>query len=385
MTRKTVWRAGAAALVLVIALAGFGLWWVMQQPMYQPGALARMHVADPVGVSVESGGAAGETDGARLEVSFGQWEVEPGVELAYFSVGEGADVLVVHGGPGMPQTASAPAFDVLGDAYRFHYYAQRGTGESFRPAFDFSGSQWESIQALEGALGIAQQLADIERIRQLLGGEQLLLVGHSYGSLLAALYAAEMPRRVRALVLIAPANLVVFPSPRGGLFDNLRDRLPAAEQPAYDAWVEEYFDLGGIFAKTEAELAAQDAELFRFFAAGVGNPPAAVSPPPHLLGAWHARAQYFSMGFRHDYSVALEAITAPTLVVHGGDDLQSIEVANDYAGWIPDSRVVTIQGAGHFPHYTHGEALSPMVRAFLDGLTEGEPGAALPVVRREGR
>ena len=88
MTRKTVWRAGAAALVLVIALAGFGLWWVMQQPMYQPGALARMHVADPVGVSVESGGAAGETDGARLEVSFGQWEVEPGVELAYFSVGE---------------------------------------------------------------------------------------------------------------------------------------------------------------------------------------------------------------------------------------------------------------------------------------------------------
>ena len=60
----------------------------------------------------------------------------------------------------MPQTAAAPAFDALAEAYRFHYYAQRGTGESFRPAFDFSGGQWANIQAL----GIGQQLTDIERV-----------------------------------------------------------------------------------------------------------------------------------------------------------------------------------------------------------------------------
>ena len=255
------------------------------------------------------------------------------------------------------------------EAYRFHYYAQRGSGESFRPAFDFSGGQWENIQALEGALGIGQQLADIERIRRLLGEDQLLLVGHSYGAFLASLYAAEMPDRVRGLVLIAPANLVVFPSPRGGLFDNLRERLPADEMPAYDAWVAEYFDLGGIFARTKAELAARDAELFPFFEAAGGNAPAAVSPPPRLMGAWHARAQYFSMGRRYDFSDALSAITAPTLIVHGGNDLQPIEVAEDYSGWIAGSEVVTIQDAGHFPHYTHGEELAPLVRRFLDQRT----------------
>ena len=341
--------AGVVVLVvLLVAAGGIGVWWVMRQPMYRPGALARKDIADPPRAA-------------------SRWEVEPGVELSWFAVGEGANVLVVHGGPGISQTASAPAFDALGDAYRFHYYAQRGAGASFRPAFDFSGSRWGNIQALESALGIGQQLADIERIRRVLGDDRLLLVGHSYSAFLAALYAAEMPLRVRRLVLIAPANLVIFPSSRGGLFDNLRDRLPAADRPAYDAWVEEYFDLDGVFSKTEAELAAKDAELFPFFHAGSGNVPAAVSPPPRLLGAWHARAQYFSMGRRHDYSDALAGITAPTLVVHGGNDLQPIEVANDYAGWIPGSRVVTIQGSGHFPHYTHGEALSPIVREFLDG------------------
>ena len=67
------------------------------------------------------------------------------------------------------------------------------------------------------------------------------------------------------------------------------------------------------------------------------------------------------MGRRHDYSDALAEITAPTLVIHGSNDLRQIEVANDYAGWIPDSSVVTIQGSGHFPHCTHGEALSGLI------------------------
>lgn len=363
MVRRKVIRWILPGVVLLVALIGYGIWWAMQQPMYRPGTLAGMDLNDPVGVSTEPGSDTGSV------VSRGRWEVESGVELAFFSVGDGESVLVVHGGPGMPQTASAPAFDSMAEAYRFHYYAQRGSGESFRPAFDFSGSQWENIQALEGALGIGQQLADIERIRRLLGEDQLLLVGHSYGAFLASLYAAEMPDRVRGLVLLAPANLVIFPSPRGGLFDTLRERLPADEMPAYDAWLAEHFDLGGIFAKTEAELAARDAELSPFFEAAGGNAPAAVSPPPHLMGAWHARAQYFSMGQHHDFSDALGAITAPTLIVHGGNDLQPIEVAEDYGGWIADSEVVTIQDAGHFPHYTHGEELAPLVRRFLDERT----------------
>ena len=340
--------ASLVVLLAVLAAAAGGLfWWFMQQPLYTPGGIAAHPNLEPVA-------GDGET-----------WEVAPGILLHHFARGAGRNVLVVHGGPGIPPTASAPAFDALGDGYRFYYYDQRGSGHSTRPEFDFSGSQWDNIQQLEGVLGIAEQLADIERIRRLLGDERLILVGHSYGAFLAALYAAELPEKVAKLILIAPADLIVFPSRHGGLFDNLREKLPPDQHEALDEWLVRYLDLGDIFGKTEAELQALDAELFVFFEAAAGPSPQAVAPPQAHIGSWHARAQFFSMGRRHDYSSALGAITAPTLVVHGAIDLQPLAVAEDYAAWIPESRVVVIDGAGHFPHYTHAEALTPIVRDFL--------------------
>lgn len=352
MSRRKKLTVIAAVVVAVIALGAYGMWWMMQQPMYSPGNLAKV-----------------EIDSRTILSDSPEWEVEPGIKLARFAVGEGENVLVIHGGPGIPQTEAAPGFNLLGDAYRFHYYAQRGTGESYRPTFDFTGSQWSNIQQLEDALGIGQQLADIERIRRLLDDEQLIIVGHSYGALLAALYAAELPDRVRGLILLAPADLVIFPSSHGGLFGNLRDRLPEAEHVAYDAWMSEYLDFGGIFDATEAELLEIDAQLVNYFEIAIGGKiPTGISPPPEQIGVWHTRAQYFSMGFQHDYSKALGVITVPTLIVHGGKDLQPLAVAEDYEGWIPNTQVVTIEGAGHFPHYTHGDELAPIVRQFLDGL-----------------
>ena len=337
----------AVVIVLFAAVAGGLFWWFMQQPLYTPGALATHPNLDPVG---------GEHDA---------WEVAPGILLRYFASGEGRNVLVVHGGPGIPPTGSAPAFDALGDSYQFYYYDQRGSGLSTRPEFVFSGSQWNNIQQLDSSLGIAEQLADIERIRRLLGDEKLILVGHSYGAFLAALYAAELPDKVEKLILIAPADLIAFPSRHGGLFGNLRERLPADQLDSFDDWLGRYLDLGGTFDKPESELQELDAELFIFFEAVAGPVPLAVAPPPEHIGSWHARAQFFSMGRRHDYSDALGAVTAPTLIVHGAIDLQPIDVAQDYDAWIRDTQVVTIDVAGHFPHYTHAETLAPIVRAFL--------------------
>jgi proline iminopeptidase len=47
--------------------------------------------------------------------------------------------------------------------------------------------------------------------RTILGGGKLMLVGHSFGGFLASLYAAEFPQHVKALILIAPADVLVFP------------------------------------------------------------------------------------------------------------------------------------------------------------------------------
>lgn len=69
------------------------------------------------------------------------------------------------------------------------------------------------MTTLEQTLGLGAQIADIERIRRLLGDEKLILMGHAWGGFLALLYAAEFPDRIDALILVFPADVLVMPQP----------------------------------------------------------------------------------------------------------------------------------------------------------------------------
>ena len=79
---------------------------------------------------------------------------------------------------------------------------------------------------MDKTLGLGAQIADIERIRQIMGEDQLILVGHSFGGFLAALYAAEFPEHVKALILVAPAEMLVMPPDSGGLYEQVKPLLP---------------------------------------------------------------------------------------------------------------------------------------------------------------
>ena len=104
------------------------------------------------------------------------------IQLAHFSVGEGRDVLVVHGGPGEPFAEPMAALQPLTNDFRFHYYDQRGSGESTRPIDSFPDTNfYKNMQALDAELGLGAQIADIERIRQILAQDKLIVIGHSWG------------------------------------------------------------------------------------------------------------------------------------------------------------------------------------------------------------
>ena len=102
----------------------------------------------------------------------------------------------------------------------------------------------------------------------------------------------------------------------------------------------------------------------------IGRQPSGPLPPTAVAaegaaGAWMARAQYFSMGQRHDYTAALTAIDAPTLIVHGSDDIQALAVSEMYRDAIQDARLVSIEGGGHFMHHTRPEEVATAIRERL--------------------
>ncbi len=342
---------GAGVLLLLLAVAGVTAWYFMSQPLYQPGMV---RAGQNLAASLVPPAQAGAED---------FWQVEPGIQLYHFAEGQGRNVLIVHGGPGMPYTTPWPGLAPLTHQYRFHYYDQRGCGRSTRPIDRFDSNDfYANMTRLDRTLGLGAQIADIERIRQLLGEEKLILIGHSFGGFLASLYAAEFPERVEALVLVAPADVLVMPPEHGGLFEAVRERLPEEEKAGYDAFMERYLSFNDIFSRSEADLVALNSEFGRYYLAVIETP----LPEQGEPGGWMAHGMYFSMGLRHDYRPALTQVSAPALVIHAAADLQPEAASRAYAEALPHARFTTIAGSGHFPFYEQPDAFAGAVGDFLD-------------------
>lgn len=102
--------------------------------------------------------------------------------------GTGPDVLVLSGGPGcvhyLAREELAPA------GFRCWFPDPRGVGGS--------GG---------GAHGMTRAVADLENIRQVVGADSWIVLGHSWGSDLAVRYALDHPQRTGAVVGIAGHGL----------------------------------------------------------------------------------------------------------------------------------------------------------------------------------
>jgi pimeloyl-ACP methyl ester carboxylesterase len=125
-----------------------------------------------------------------------------GVRLWVHSVGGGASgakvVVLVHGGPGLSLTYLSIFDRLASPARRIVSYDQRGSGRSTKPA--------------DHDYRLAAQVSDLEAVRHWTGAEQVTILGHSWGGLLAAAYTALHPAHVAALALVdaLPLNWAAF-------------------------------------------------------------------------------------------------------------------------------------------------------------------------------
>ena len=100
---------------------------------------------------------------------------------------DGKPVVMLHGGPGGGCNASMRRFHDP-SKYRIVLFDQRGAGRSTPHADLNDNTTWNLV-------------ADIERIREMLGIEHWQVFGGSWGSTLALAYAEKHPERVTELVL----------------------------------------------------------------------------------------------------------------------------------------------------------------------------------------
>lgn len=117
-------------------------------------------------------------------------EMDDGAQLRTWTSGSTdprrLPVVMVHGGPGVPDYL-APVAAIIDDLCLVHRYDQRGTG----------GSRWE------GAHTITRHVDDLASLLDVWGHDRAILVGHSFGTNLAAYFLLAHPDRVAGLIQLA--------------------------------------------------------------------------------------------------------------------------------------------------------------------------------------
>jgi proline iminopeptidase len=264
-----------------------------------------------------------------------------GVSLFERRVGQGPPAVVLHGGPGADHGYLLPGFDTLSIGRELVYYDQRGGGRS--PV------------ARDVPVGWREHVADLDALRDVWGLARLVLLGYSWGGLLAQLYAVEHPHRVERLALVSPA-----PSWRAAREEFERRFAERNLAPALERERRALRESG----LRERDPPAYERRLFELAVVPYFYDPAKAREltPFRVVGrtqqeVWRSLGDY-------DLRPALGRLRVPAFVLHGEDDPIPIEAARETAGLL-GAEFHALDRCGHCPHVERLEEFRRLVDAFL--------------------
>ncbi|MGK4584926.1 alpha/beta fold hydrolase [Kitasatospora sp. HPMI-4] len=175
-----------------------------------------------------------------------------------------------------------------------------------------------------------------------LGLDRFDIVGHSFGGMVAAEFAATYPERVRKLVLIDALGLWRDDAP-------VRDHVVVA-QPELPGLL--YHDL------EHPDVAA--------LLAGMQDPTANIEATVHVFSTVASTSHFIWPIAERGLAKRLRRIKAETLVLWGAEDrLVPAVYAEEFAAAIPDARVELIERAGHVPQLERRAEVTAQIGKFL--------------------
>lgn len=301
------------------------------------------------------------------------WQLPTGSVIAYSEYDPPAGVALktdavvyLHGGPGVRQGP----FDqdiygrFAGNGFRVFLYDQAGSGLSgFLPHLrDYT---------------VARSVADLEAIRQKIGVEKMILIGHSWGSTLAASYMAKFPEHVAKAVFHSPGEIWGWdedfdysrtdggnprlPSLRllAALF--LRDRNPEAAEKLVPQLESEILvvrsfrqTLGTVVCAGDYNKLPQD-----LIDALDGHENPGVNP--YVLQQLIPEMEHVE-GNPH---AALRENRTPAILLYPECNYLSWKGAVDYRKTLPNLKIYYIPKAGHYIQFEQPELLRRIILAFL--------------------
>lgn len=282
-----------------------------------------------------------------------------GVTLHSESYGDPANpaIVVLHGGPGADYRSLLP-LQALADSYHVTFYDQRGAGLSERvPAEELTLQT--HLQELSGVLDHVSPDAPA------------ILVGHSWGAMLASAFLGASPDRVAAAVLIEPGFLSADDAQAWGLRSQEIIRQPGM------IWLGLRTGFASAHVDGPDEAAAQDFLIGQMMHAFASDPASGYACPgesydsPSWRAGGAAGQAVQTQASAEDFDALggqAHRFAGPVLLITGacstwiGEDHQRAHLA-----LYGDARLSVIPSAGHDSVDDAPEAVLAEIRAFLAG------------------
>lgn len=249
---------------------------------------------------------------------------------------------LLHGGPGGDHSGFKGSMHPLTDRMQLVYFDHRGQGRSARgPRATYT---------------MDNNVEDMEALRRYLGLEKIVVIGQSYGGMVALSYATRYPRNVSHLIAVVTAPNYGFLARAQQILaergtdeqKRVAEKLWAGTFESEEA-LREYFDvMGPMYARKFDAEKAQERRGRQIVSADAIN-------------------EGFA-GFLRTYDVTdqLHKITCPTLVIAGRHDwICPPEWSELIASKIPQADLRIFEESGHAVAGDEPEAFLDTIRGFL--------------------
>jgi len=254
-------------------------------------------------------------------------------EIAYWALGDGAPIVLLHPFPANHEFWQ-PVAQTLATRYRVILPDLRGHGES---------------EVGEGPANMAKHAADISRVMDDADIGRAPLIGVSIGGYALFELWRKNRGRIAALGLCntkAPADNA---EARAGRLQAANDVLERGTEPFFESMIPRL--LGKTTRETRPDLVDGALRMMR-----------------QMSPADVAQVQR-GMVERPDSVETLKTINVPTLLVTGDEDsLTGVNEAELMRQHIAGSQLKVIPKAGHYSPWERSDAASILLRQFLDGL-----------------
>ena len=262
--------------------------------------------------------------------------------------GKGVPLLVLHGGPGCPHNYLEPLRS-LSDERQVIFYDQLGCGKSDRPD---DPSLWQTERFVE----------ELRQVREALGLQLVHLLGHSWGTILAAEYVLTQPAGLQSVIFASPA-LSMSRWINDGI--EYRTKLPKNVQDTLKR-----HEANGTTASQEYQKATQIYD--RYYVCRMYPMPEPLIRASRGMGhtvyqtMWGPTECYVTGNLRnYDRTSHLHEITIPTLFTCGRFDEAPPKTTAWYQSLMPNAEMVVFEQSAHMAHLEESQKYIEVIKDFL--------------------